>query len=64
MSVEIDGQVVGTATGVTGRPHVQRQSTTTTVGPGRDGIAHLIKDGLDGTTVWFTDDGKIRVINS
>lgn len=36
---------------------------THTIGPGSDGIAHILRDAVTGATVWFEKDGRIRMIN-
>lgn len=33
------------------------------VGPGPDGIAHILKDAISGATVWFESDGSIRQVS-
>lgn len=35
---------------------------THTIGPGTEGIAHILKDAMTGATVWFQKDGRIRVV--
>lgn len=61
--IEIDGRVVGKAIGVRGQPHVSRYRTNVRVGPGREGIAYVVKNVLGAQTAWFTVDGAVRVID-
>ena len=35
---------------------------THTIGPGSDGIAHILRDAITGSTVWFEKEGRIRVL--
>lgn len=60
--VSIDGDVVGTATAVSGTPAPSTVRTSGSMGPGREGIVHILKNTLNGETAWFTVDGKIRVM--
>lgn len=39
-------------------------TSTATIGPGADGIAHILRDALTGATVWFEKDGKITVLDA
>lgn len=36
---------------------------THTIGPGADGIAHILKDAITGATVWFEKDGRITMVS-
>ncbi len=60
--VIIDGAVVGTAQSISATPTQSTTHASTSVGPGREGIAHLVKDTLGGQMAWFTKDGAVRVI--
>ncbi|WP_460447292.1 restriction endonuclease [Angustibacter aerolatus] len=35
-----------------------------TIGPGTEGIAHILRDAITGATVWFEKDGHVRVLDS
>jgi hypothetical protein len=37
-------------------------TSTATIGPGADGIAHMLSDTATGATVWFEKDGNIAVL--
>jgi hypothetical protein len=37
-------------------------TATTVVGPGPEGVAHILKDAISGATVWLQTDGSIRAV--
>lgn len=54
---EPDRDLLVTAVGA--RVGEQEVVVSNRVGPGGDGIAHVLRDALDDATVWFARDGKI-----
>lgn len=61
--IEIDGRIVGKAIGASGMPHVSVSRTSSSVGPGREGVAYVAKNVLGAETVWFTLGGTVHVIS-
>lgn len=60
--IDVYGEPLGQVISVAGTARASTQLESFSVGPGREGIAHVLVDALDGTTAWFTVDGEVRVL--
>lgn len=60
--IDVYGESLGQVISVSGTARVSTLRESFTVGPGREGIAHVLVNALDGTTAWFTLDGEVRVL--
>ena len=60
--IDVYGEQLGEVASVTGTARALSQLESFSVGPGREGIAHVLVDALDGATAWFTVDGKVCVL--
>jgi hypothetical protein len=56
------GEQLGQVIAVAGTARAMSQRESFSLGPGREGIAHVLIDALNGVTAWFTVDGKTRVL--
>jgi hypothetical protein len=54
---------MGTMTAQSSKTTMRRRPPRDVIGPGAEGIAHVLKDAIPGATLWIERDGKIRVIN-
>lgn len=61
--VDVYGEQLGQVIAVAGTARAMCQGESFSVGPGREGIAHVLIDALDGATAWFTVDGQTRVLS-